>query len=318
MSETVIKPLLYGVDFDAQTRVLSFKRKDGAEIYSCTIPEHGPVDDINKPLMFRAIEDNSSVTLNAYGNYAGTFKTSTDAETWENYVLGTEIPLNADDCVFFKVDDFGTKSTSTYCQFSMTGKIEAWHNANSMASGNFASLTDLSSVGSYTFDALFSGCTSLVKAPLLPATTLAPNCYIHMFWGCTGLAKAPALPATTLANRCYSEMFFTCRGLTQAPALPATTLSNYCYSDMFSLCTGLTQAPALPATTLAQFCYNSMFSGCSGLNEVTCLATDVSATNCTTNWLSGVSASGDFYTPQATDWSSGASGIPTNWTRHDL
>ena len=81
-----------------------------------------------------------------------------------------------------------------------------------------------------------------------------------MFYNCTSLTRAPALPATTLANYCYAEMFYGCTALTQAPALPATTLAEHCYHSMFNRCTSLTKAPSeLPATTLATSCYRFMF-----------------------------------------------------------
>ena len=34
---------------------------------------------------------------------------------------------------------------------------------------------------------MFRDCTSLVTAPVLPATTLTTNCYNRMFMGCTNL-----------------------------------------------------------------------------------------------------------------------------------
>ena len=61
-----------------------------------------------------------------------------------------------------------------------------------------------------------------------------------MFNYCTSLTKAPELPATTLAYYCYQYMFYNCSSLTEAPELPATTLANYCYSNMFQYCTVLT------------------------------------------------------------------------------
>ena len=69
--------------------------------------------------------------------------------------------------------------------------------------------------------------------------TMADFCYSNMFSGCTALIQAPALPATTLANYCYYNMFSGCTALIQAPALPATTLANYCYSYMFKGCTSI-------------------------------------------------------------------------------
>ena len=112
---------------------------------------------------------------------------------------------------------------------------------------------------------MFQGCTSLTTAPELPATTLEYGCYSGMFRSCTSLTTAPELPATTLADGCYFGMFVSCTSLTTAPTLPATTLVVDCYRQMFNGCTSLTTAPELPATTLADYCYYGMFSGCTSL-----------------------------------------------------
>jgi hypothetical protein len=60
---------------------------------------------------------------------------------------------------------------------------------------------------------MFYGCTSLIAAPELPATTLAEYCYAYMFYGCTSLITAPELPATTLDYGCYRSMFSGCTKL---------------------------------------------------------------------------------------------------------
>ena len=130
------------------------------------------------------------------------------------------------------------------------------------------------------YDTMFSGCTSLTQAPALPATTLAAGCYQDMFRGCTALTQAPALPATTLATSCYQGMFASCTTLTQAPALPATTLAIGCYQNMFRGCTGITKAPALPATTLTASCYRSMFDGCTSLTQAPALPATTLANSC--------------------------------------
>ena len=171
-------------------------------------------------------------------------------------------------------------------------------------SGNILSLvacTDGETVGSHTvttydFSRLFLNCAALTSAEdlELPSTTLATYCYYYMFSGCTGLKKAPKeLPATALPQYCYCYMFNGCSSLTTAPdikatsitgtyacanmfqnctslvtgpeELAATTLQSYCYQYMFSGCTSLTTAPALPATTLATYCYRYMFNGCTSL-----------------------------------------------------
>ncbi|MEE3434692.1 MAG: leucine-rich repeat protein [Treponema sp.] len=180
-------------------------------------------------------------------------------------------------------------------------------------------LLPATTLASNCYQEMFSGCTSLTAAPDLPATTLAEICYHGMFYGCTSLTAAPELKATTLARVCYGGMFSGCASLATAPSLPATKLAENCYSDMFSDCANLTAAPELKATTLANYCYQYMFSGCTSLASVTCLATNISASSCTTNWLKDVAASGTFTKADGmTGWTTGASGIPNGWTVRDF
>lgn len=145
----------------------------------------------------------------------------------------------------------------------------------------------------------------------------ADNAFRSLFTNCTTLrsAKNLILPATDLRFACYSNMFDGCTSLTTAPDLPATTLANNCYANMFSGCTSLTEAPSLPAKTLVNYCYSRMFYGCTNLSKITCLATDISASNCIDDWVSNVASIGTF-TKDAnmTNWTSGSSGTPTNWT----
>ena len=132
------------------------------------------------------------------------------------------------------------------------------------------------------YQQMFRDCTALITTPELPATTLAQYCYQYMFQGCTSLTTAPALPATTLTDNCYYQMFRGCSSLTTAPALPATRLRNSCYYGMFYSCSSLTTAPALPATTLAESCYNQMFQNCTALTTApaTLTATTMYISSC--------------------------------------
>ena len=45
-----------------------------------------------------------------------------------------------------------------------------------------------------------------------------------MFYGCTSLVNAPSLPATTLSTNCYSYMFYDCRKLSYIKALFLTDI----------------------------------------------------------------------------------------------
>ena len=61
-----------------------------------------------------------------------------------------------------------------------------------------------------------------------------------------------------------------------------------------------------------------MFQGCTSLSSITCLATNISATNCTYQWVMNVATSGTFIKADGmNDWTTGTSGIPTNWTVQD-
>ena len=130
------------------------------------------------------------------------------------------------------------------------------------------------------YELMFSNCSALTAAPALPATQLAAHCYDSMFYGCTALTAAPELPATQLAESCYRSMFSRCTALTAAPALPATQLAANCYYSMFYRCYALTAAPELPATELANSCYREMFYGCSALTTAPVLPATQLAANC--------------------------------------
>ena len=311
--------LIYNATFDSGTRVLSLLDKAGNVISSCEVPSKELVDDITKPLTFRATQDGSTVTLYKHKDSDGEFQTSRDGgSTWEDYTIGSRITLNTGDEVSFLVK----KNRSPYqyvsynCHFEMRGKIEAWHNVMSMYRKDDFATYD-TAVGS-VFYGLFENCTSLTKAPALPATKALSFCYKVMFSGCRSLIKAPELPATTLRQQCYFRMFQGCQSLIKAPELPATTLDSNCYYAMFSECRSLTKAPTLPATRIKDGGYYAMFSGCQSLNEVRIAAT-IRESKAMDNWLEGVSATGDFYCdPNATIFPTGTSGIPENWRRLNI
>ena len=163
---------------------------------------------------------------------------------------------------------------------------------------------------------MFMMCDGLVDASnlILPATTLAANCYNRMFSACLSLQAAPALPATNLVDSCYYYMFRFSTSLTTAPELPATALASRCYYSMFEGCTSLTTAPELPATALTSNCYRQMFSGCTNLNYIKCLATSgINNTNLS-SWVRGVqSYIGTFVKDANAYWPSGDNGIPAGW-----
>ena len=80
--------------------------------------------------------------------------------------------------------------------------------------------------GPYNYQYMFRDCKSLITAPELPATVLAPQCYQYMFYGCTSLVNAPELPATTLTESCYFKMFYGCTSLKTIRCRAKTTASS--------------------------------------------------------------------------------------------
>lgn len=205
-----------------------------------------PEDDLSKPLKFTAEQANSTISMTANGSaptvYLETSPTGEDG-SWSDFTVGsTTITLaNVGDKVYFRAKQnnqrFGTMNGNN--QFVMTGKIAASGNINTLLKAD-GDVLDLNlTERDYCYANMFRHCTSLTKAPALPATTLTTFCYNYMFSGCTSLTQAPELPATTLDKQCYAYMFYNCTSLTQAPELPATRLPSLCYQYMFYNCSKL-------------------------------------------------------------------------------
>ena len=238
-----------------------------------------------------------------------------NGSTWTTLSANANTPtVTAGNKILWKGAKTSPLSNSGIGKFSSSGVFDVSGNIMSLVYGD--NFEDNNTIYNYQFASLFKqtkcrNCSNLI----LPATTLANNCYQAMFFGCTNLTTATELPATTLAERCYQNMFKSCTSLTTAPTLPATTLAESCYNRMFYNCISLTTAPELPATTLASSCYYFIFYGCTSLNSITCLATNISAGSCTYNWVNGVAASGTFTKAASmTGWTTGIDGIPSGWT----
>ena len=220
-------------------------------------------------LSFIGNEDFTLKTDSTSKGWNGILEYSTDKSTWNTwdgteissagsklYLRGTGNTKITDGWNGYRFVFIGTDALKIACE----GNIENLLDYETVSAGDHPTMA----VYCYTY--MFSGCTSLVTAPELPATTLTNYCYQGMFYGCTALTTAPELPATTLGTDCYTNMFAGCTALTTAPSvLPSTTLDTSCYLRMFEGCTALTTAPALPATTLVERCYDIMFSGCTSL-----------------------------------------------------
>ena len=313
--------------------------EDTNEVVYTSENNEDEIDYSKEYFIIEALEDGLTVQLSQNAS-----KYRIDNGEWMSLDADTATPLiNSGQKISFKITNpaissfYGIGTFTVNKAFNVEGNIMSLHYGD-----DFEGQTDLSGKDC-AFYVLFSNCTTLQNAEnlILPATTLADDCYSNMFNGCTSLTTAPELPATTLADDCYSNMFNGCTNLTEAPQLPATTLADYCcfymfngctslttapqllattlvsgcYNSMFDGCTSLTTAPQLLATTLVSECYNSMFNGCSNLNHIKMLATDISASYCLGDWVNGVASNGTFVkNASMTSLPSGIHGIPEGWT----
>ena len=233
------------------------------------------------------------------------YKKSTDT-SWSDYEFvgqnGAEISLNQGESVSFWSNNAALAQGSDwwplYSYFDISDECYVYGNVMSMIDDQEGATpenpkfsTDEEIGASYAFYYLFRYCKKILnhesKELVLPATTLASNCYQNMFYNCEKLTKAPELKAETLAPYCYNSMFYGCSSLTEAPELKAETLEDYCYQSMFSGCTSLTKAPELKSETLKDYCYASMFYGCSSLTEAPELKAETLANYCYQSMFSG-------------------------------
>lgn len=217
---------------------------------------------------------------------------SLDNATWNALPVDTATPtIEAGNKVYFRASGLTATSTAGIGTFTISGLCEVGGNIMSMIYG--ADYMDKVTISTnYVFYKLFYNAKKIKSAfhLVLPATTLADNCYRSMFYGCSSLVNAPELPATTLAVGCYDGMFY--------------------------YCSSLVNAPELPATTLAKSCYDGMFEGCTQLNYIKAMFTTAPSTSYTQNWVTGVAASGTFVKNAAATWTDtfDVSAIPTGWT----
>lgn len=235
-------------------------------------------------LTFKALE-NGTFTFTPQNNNVISYSTD-NGNTW---IEGNSVNVSEGDKVLWKGELI--PNTNGIGKFSSTGNFEAKGNIMSLLyDDNFKGQTDLTGKD-YAFCQLFQNNVKLINA------------------------KDLILPATTLANNCYSYMFNGCTSLTTAPDLPATTLATYCYGYMFQNCTSLMTAPTLPAATLANYCYSNMFNGCTSLNYIKAMFTTTPSATYTNNWVNGVAATGTFVKNSSASWNvTSVNGVPSGWT----
>lgn len=260
----------------------------------------------------RGISSSIATTISYSKDNGETWTSITSGENW-----GPTINLSAGDTVIFKGTNEGYGTGRGYFRENGYGNLAFNLSGNIMSliyGDNFFGKKSITSGD--TFECLFSG-TSVVSAEglVLPATAFTGSyTYAYMFSGCSKLTSAPLLPAESVPESAYYNMFSNCGSLTTAPRISATSLSRSSCREMFKGCTSLTSAPELMATTIPMYAYCYMFSGCTSLNYIDCEATTFADNTSTSGWTVGVAETGTFIKAASANWSRGTSGIPTGWT----
>ena len=234
---------------------------------------YDPNHDYRKDYLTFRIISGGTINWTAFGTgYERTIEYSINNGTWRTLTASTtptDVNVSTYDIVRFRgINNTYAGSKANYDSFEgSTAIFDIEGNIMSLIYGDeFSGSTALTST--YNFCSIFKK-TNVVSAEnlILPSTTLTNYCYRAMFSLCTTLTKAPALPAMTLATGCYWYMFEQC-AITEAPELNAPTLVRECYGNMFTGCTHLnyikclaTNVASAPASALTSWVKSVAASG---------------------------------------------------------
>ena len=134
--------------------------------------------------------------------------------TWITLTAGQSTPtINAGNKIIWKASGLTPTSSAGIGTFSSTGKFEAYGNTMSLVYGD--DFENNTTISNYQFFKLFYNCVNLINVQnlILPAIIMKSNCYKQMFYGCTSIIYAPLLSASSLEGGCYEQMFFGCSSL---------------------------------------------------------------------------------------------------------
>jgi hypothetical protein len=175
----------------------------------------------------------SNLTSVSYSTDGGqTWTTTNNADSTE--VIITTPTIAAGDKVLWKGSGVRLGSSpSIASKFSATGSFKIYGCIASLIKGEqFKDFIFPSSGYGYFAIDLFRGNTYLVDAEnLILPSNCAVNCYSNIFRGCTNMVKAPVLPATSLKNNSYNAMFYGCSSLNYIKCLATSISATGCTSN---------------------------------------------------------------------------------------
>lgn len=163
------------------------------------------------------------------GSNTRTLQYRKNGGSWTNITSttsGATISVANGDKIEFKADNTSIGASGYYNYFTGT--------ANFKIKGYLTSILDADNYAEYDtygadniFRYLFYNCTTLTDASglILPAST-RNGCYSRMFQGCTSLVKAPDLPATSIATYAYYHLFDGCSSLNYVKCLATSGINT--------------------------------------------------------------------------------------------
>lgn len=153
-------------------------------------------DALRTPFYIEALEDGVYYSIPNSSEY------KIDDGDWTVLELNTNSEsVNTGSRIYIKGQINNTNNAFTGDFFKISGRCKIGGNIQYLGYSDNAPYTNY--VKPIQYQHLFGKCVTIEDAIdiILPATTLADNCYQFMFDGCTSLTTAPiALPATTLAD----------------------------------------------------------------------------------------------------------------------
>jgi len=174
-----------------------------------------------------------------------------DETGWKTYMDNAEITLERGQKVAFRSikDHTDWNADNKYIFYCYKpGSTKDKRDGKFSVGGNFASLIlgnaydDAASLSSYSYVNFFKNHKSLTDASqlVIPMLKCSRESFKSLFDGCSGLVSGPAvLPATTLAYQCYRNMFLNCSSLENAPYIAAENRADGAFQRMFAGCSSL-------------------------------------------------------------------------------
>lgn len=183
-------------------------------VFKCMVYDDVKDEEVIEPFYFTSQTDYATVALVSYGSNAPAIQLeiSNDGKSWVDYVVGNTITLLASGSrLYFRAKDNNDSlgiDGNNYFSFVLNGTFAADGNIQSLLSKD----GDRIDVPTYCYYRLFRNCSELVQAPKLNGLDLSPYCYAGMFQDCSNITEL-VLPAETLAEQCYRYMCSGCKKL---------------------------------------------------------------------------------------------------------